>query len=164
MTEKRVDINTLSPEALSQHRQQVKDDLEFMNESSVSLRKAVALFEQARIGAEKISECRDGQNTLVPITNSVGLKFYSKRFACFQLFMKGEIVNPGKLIVDIGTGYYVEMSGKRAVDFYKRKVEFVRGQLNTLRTVIEEKNQTYAILTEVLQRKIQALSATPPQS
>jgi len=121
-----------------------------MNESSVSLRKAVALFEQARIGAEKISECRDGQNTLVPITNS--------------LFMKGEIVNPGKLIVDIGTGYYVEMSGKRAVDFYKRKVEFVRGQLNTLRTVIEEKNQTYAILTEVLQRKIQALSATPPQS
>jgi prefoldin alpha subunit len=76
--------------------------------------------------------------------------------------MRGEIVQPQRLVVDIGTGYYVDMSAKRAVDFYKRKVDFVRGQLVALRQVIDEKSETVAFLTEALQKKIQSLTA--PQS
>jgi len=64
--------------------------------------------------------------------------------------------------VDIGTGYYVEMSSKRAVDFYKRKTDFVRNQLVTLRQVIDEKQHTLDVITDALQKKIQAYAATQP--
>jgi hypothetical protein len=53
-------------------RQNVLGELEYVRESAEALRKAMALFEQARAAAEKISECSVGQQSLVPITNSVG--------------------------------------------------------------------------------------------
>ena len=81
--------------------------------------------------------------------------------------MKGQLVSPNKLIVDIGTGYYVEMSSTRAVDFYRRKSEFVRNQLTVVREHIDEKSAVLQVLTETLQKKIAALSASqqqpPPQ-
>lgn len=55
------------------------------------------------------------------------------------------------------------MNAQRAVDFYKRKVEFVREQLIAVRQVIDEKTETVAVLTEALQKKIQQLAAVPPQ-
>ena len=68
---KRLDVNTMSPEALNQARQSVSAELEFMSGSSNSLRKALALFEQARVAAEKLGECKSGQRSLVPLTSSV---------------------------------------------------------------------------------------------
>ena len=78
--------------------------------------------------------------------------------------MKGEVVEPNKLIVDIGTGYYVEMAATRAIDFYKRKAEFVRGQLAVVREHLDEKSATLQVLTEALQKKIASISAQQPQS
>lgn len=46
--------------------------------------------------------------------------------------MGGEIVEPQKVYVDIGTGYYVLMSTARAADYYKRKIEFIEGQLTQI--------------------------------
>ncbi|KAI6213874.1 Prefoldin, alpha subunit [Aphelenchoides besseyi] len=145
----RVDINMLSPDELSRARQTISAELEFMHESCGSLKKAITLFEQARAAAEKMATCKIGQTSLVPLTTT--------------LYMKGEVMEPSKTIVDIGTGYYVEMSSDRAVDFYKRKTTFVRGQLTTLNKVIEEKSATLQLLTEVLQKKIQAITAANPQ-
>ncbi|KAI6200157.1 hypothetical protein M3Y96_00703200 [Aphelenchoides besseyi] len=145
----RVDINMLSPDELSRARQTISAELEFMHESCGSLKKAITLFEQARAAADRMSTCRVGQETLVPLTTT--------------LYMKGEVMEPKKTIVDIGTGYYVEMSTDRAIDFYKRKTTFVRGQLITLNKVIEEKSATLQLLTEVLQKKIQAITAANPQ-
>ncbi|KAI6177766.1 hypothetical protein M3Y97_00943600 [Aphelenchoides bicaudatus] len=114
----RLNINSLSPEALSQARQTVSAEIEYMSGSETALRKAMGCFEAARIAAEKMAECKEGQQTLIPITSS--------------LYMSGEIIEPQKLVVDIGTGYYVEMSAQRAVDFYKRKVDFVRGPVECI--------------------------------
>lgn len=41
------------------------------SESAAALRKAMGCFESARIAAEKMAECEEGQQTLIPITNSV---------------------------------------------------------------------------------------------
>jgi prefoldin subunit 5 len=68
----RININTMSPEALSQLRHSVSAEVEYMSESANALRKAMSLFEQARVAAEKMSECKEGQESLIPITNSVG--------------------------------------------------------------------------------------------
>lgn len=48
------------------------------------------------------------------------------------MFMKGEIVEPKKFYVDIGTGYYVVMNEKRALDFYTRKIAFVKDKIEYL--------------------------------
>ncbi|CAI2171575.1 2850_t:CDS:2 [Funneliformis geosporum] len=51
----------------------------------------------------------------------------------------GELVDTDKVIVDIGTGYYIEKNLNEAVNFYTEKVEFVKKNSESLQQTITSK-------------------------
>ncbi|CAG8738297.1 39613_t:CDS:2, partial [Gigaspora margarita] len=51
----------------------------------------------------------------------------------------GELLETDKVIVDVGTGYYVEKTSDDAVKFYSDKVEFVKKNLDKLQETINTK-------------------------
>ena len=59
----------------------------------------------------RMSPEADGKNILVPLTGS--------------MYVPGVLVEPEKVIVDVGTGYYVEKDIAGAKDYFQRKVRIV---------------------------------------
>lgn len=51
----------------------------------------------------------------------------------------GKLSNPGKVVVDIGTGYYVEKDSKAAQDYFNRKVKFVTENMERVQAIGNEK-------------------------
>ncbi|WFD29434.1 peptidylprolyl isomerase [Malassezia sp. CBS 17886] len=65
-----------------------------------------------------------------------------------SLYVPGHLSDPEHVLVDIGTGYYVE---KR---LYRDKVAFVAGNMEQLQDTIHKKQDNLRVLSEVLQVRI----------
>ncbi|GIX65845.1 prefoldin subunit 5 [Babesia caballi] len=82
------------------------------------------------------------------------------------VYVPGEIANPGKVLVAVGTGYFVEMTNDKAREFYDRKIGVVDDQLRKLQSICTSKNrqitQTYSMLDHKLNllRNAQAAAAS----
>ncbi|CAG8442624.1 3352_t:CDS:2 [Funneliformis caledonium] len=66
----------------------------------------------------------------------------------------GELVDTDKVIVDVGTGYYIEKGLDDALKFYAEKVEFVKNNSETLQQTITSKQNNLKMTIEVIQIKI----------
>jgi len=80
--------------------------------------------------------------------------------------MNGSLYVPGKLsdidnvLVDIGTGYFVEKSTTEADEFFSRKIDYLKQQMDKVQPTLQQKFQTKQIVLEVLQSKLMHQSAT----
>lgn len=59
------------------------------------------------------------------------------------------------VIVDVGTGYYVEKTTSEASTYYKAKISFLQTKLNDLQEVIQRKQENMNVITSVMQQKLQ---------
>lgn len=90
-----VDLSTLSVQNLSAVKQQLDDELEHLTNSFAKLRSAQAKFRECIKSIEKgVSDGVQGKEILVPLTSS--------------LYVPGELASSDKVIVDVGTGYFIE--------------------------------------------------------
>ncbi|CAG8433223.1 535_t:CDS:2 [Ambispora gerdemannii] len=64
-----------------------------------------------------------------------------------------------KVIVDVGTGYYVEKSTDDAIKFFTDKVEYVKKNLESLQQTITTKQNNLRATLDVMQMKISLGSA-----
>ncbi|MFH4979371.1 hypothetical protein AB6A40_006080 [Gnathostoma spinigerum] len=71
------------------------------------------------------------------------------------MYITAKTVDPSRVMVEIGTGYYVEMDLARAKDFFKRKQEYLRKQMDTIDNITTEKRKARAAVVDSLQKKIQ---------
>ncbi|KAF7507146.1 hypothetical protein GJ744_010959 [Endocarpon pusillum] len=78
-----------------------------------------------------------------------------------SLYVPGKLADRQKVIVDIGTGFYVEKTTKDAIKFYNGKVEDLGKNLAELEKVIGGKSDNVRIVEDVLRQKVmQGESAT----
>ncbi|XJO74300.1 hypothetical protein BDV3_005140 [Batrachochytrium dendrobatidis] len=70
------------------------------------------------------------------------------------LYVPGQLADIKTVIVDVGTGYMIEKSVTDATDFYKRKVEYLKLNLEKLQeTVVQRQNQRSSVV-EMIQMKL----------
>lgn len=77
--------------------------------------------------------------------------------------MPGRIKDVDNVIIDIGTGYYVEKDRESAKDYFKRKVDFVGEQIEKIEILGYEKSQIRDAIYEVITLKVQQLKTQLPQ-
>ena len=82
-----------------------------------------------------------GKDVLIPLTSS--------------LYVGGTLGNPDNVMVDIGTGYYVEKTAEGGRDYCKRKVMILTKALEDLAEIIKAKRQQVQQCQRVLQMKMQ---------
>ena len=63
-----------------------------------------------------------------------------------SLYVPGQLASTETVLVDIGTGFYVEKTPPSAQDFYKRKVEELGKNLG--------RQQNLGVVEDVLRRKV----------
>jgi prefoldin alpha subunit len=75
-----------------------------------------------------------GTEILVPLTQS--------------LYVPGQLADTNTVIVDVGTGFYVEKSTTEAIKFYNGKVDDLNKNLGDLEKVVQGKNENLRIVEE----------------
>uniref|UniRef100_A0A914GWZ8 Exosome complex component RRP45 n=1 Tax=Globodera rostochiensis TaxID=31243 RepID=A0A914GWZ8_GLORO len=135
-----IDINSLSIEELSALQQQFDAELVFFNDSLNELRSVAGKFGRCRATLDSINSDEKDKPALVPLSESV--------------YVRAKMSDPDKYLVEIGTGYFVEMERKRAAEYFKRKYAFLESQVETItRKVIPEKQQARQTIAAALQKK-----------
>jgi prefoldin alpha subunit len=65
-----------------------------------------------------------------------------------SLYVPGQLADTGSVIVDVGTGFYVEKSTADAIKFYNGKVDDLSKNLGDLEKVVQGKNENLRIVEE----------------
>lgn len=92
----------------------------------------------------------EGKPILVPLTTS--------------LYVPGTLADPENVIVDVGTGFYVEKSTKDATKFYEAKVEELGASLKDLEAIVQGKSNNLRVVEDVLRQKVLSASSAASAS
>jgi prefoldin alpha subunit len=78
---------------------------------------------------------------LVPLTGS--------------MYVPGTLTDPQRVIVDVGTGYFVEKNVSEAKEYFNRKVKFVTEQMEKVQVLGNDKSRVREAILEVMEAKVQ---------
>lgn len=135
-----IDLSSLNIPQLSSLKQQLDQELNLFQESLASLKVAQSKFQNSGETLEKINTEIEGDSILVPLTGS--------------MYVPGKLYDTDKLIIDIGTRYYVEKDNKAAKDYFQRKVKFVTEQMEKIQYLGLEKSKIRDTIVELLELKL----------
>ncbi|EKV17599.1 hypothetical protein PDIP_31140 [Penicillium digitatum Pd1] len=146
-----VNLASLSIPQLRALQTRLTSELEHLTTSHTKLRAAQAKFRDCVrsindgvTGNEKKGTAgRD--EILVPLTSS--------------LYVKGRLTDREKVLVDVGTGFYVEKTASKAVAFYEDKVKGLEANLQELEKIVQAKSSQLRIVEETLRQKMLAEGA-----
>uniref|UniRef100_A0A914VNG1 Prefoldin subunit 5 n=1 Tax=Plectus sambesii TaxID=2011161 RepID=A0A914VNG1_9BILA len=137
-----IPIDQLGMDQLSGLQQQIDKELTFFSESLGELKDVQAKFIDSGEAIALLEPTKSDQEALVPLSES--------------MYVRGTLSRPDKVLVDIGTGYYAEMSHDKAKDYFKRKQDYLGKQIETIQNILLEKQRTRQVIVETLQAKVQA--------
>ncbi|CBX92582.1 hypothetical protein IAQ61_006029 [Plenodomus lingam] len=136
-----IEITSLPLPQLRDLKSQLDAELTHLSNSFTSLRTAQSKFRDC------LSSLANGINTnaaakplLVPLTSS--------------LYVPGQLTDAEHVLVDVGTGFFVEKDVKGAEAFYERKVKDLGESLRDLEGVIQGKAQNVRVVEEVMRVKV----------
>ncbi|XBW37953.1 hypothetical protein QEN19_003538 [Hanseniaspora menglaensis] len=154
MSSNKLNLSQLPVEQVANFKKQLQEETERL---SVSMETLLALIEKFNNCIESIKEVTSSvlledseTEMLIPVTNSLyitGKKNTLKK-------------NKDKFIVDIGTGYFIEKTGKEAIDYYERKINNLKLNYTKINDIIKERTNTIKVLDEDLAKKL----GTQPQA
>merc|ERR1712156_678656 len=98
--------------------------------------------------SRRSSEDKD-KEILVPLTGS--------------MYVPGKLSDPEKVIVDVGTGYYIEKDTDSAKEYFTKKVKYVTEQMEKVQAIGNEKNKIREAVMDVMEAKLQAQFAQQQQ-
>ncbi|KAF9869420.1 byr1-binding protein bob1 [Colletotrichum karsti] len=136
-----INLETLDVQQLSQVKKQLEEELEHLTSSFAQLHSAQAKFRECLRCVKARPGSDEGEKSvLVPLTNS--------------LYVRGELSDPKHVIVDVGTGFYVEKDADSAERFYDAKVQQLQNNIQDLETIVQRKTSNVRSVEDVLRQKV----------
>ncbi|GMF27499.1 unnamed protein product [Phytophthora fragariaefolia] len=142
-----VNLVDLSLEQLNALKGQLEKELQQLTASFGGLREAQARFSESKEALKALAAADLSKEVLVPLTAS--------------MFVPGRLASKDEVLVDVGTGYFVEQSAGKAEQFMDRKVEFLQSNTEQLKTVIEGKRNMLEAVLMIMQQKMQEAQQAP---
>ncbi|PTU22568.1 hypothetical protein P175DRAFT_0491023 [Aspergillus ochraceoroseus IBT 24754] len=151
-----VNINSLSVPQLRALQTRLSSELEHLTSSHAKLRAAQSRFRdcvrsinEGVVGSEKKGTAGK-EDILVPLTSS--------------LYVRGKLADRETVLVDVGTGYFVEKTTAKAIEFYEEKVKELEANLTDLEKLVQTKSSQQRLFEDALRQKLMsegAASSTP---
>uniref|UniRef100_A0A1B6MUM5 Prefoldin subunit 5 n=1 Tax=Graphocephala atropunctata TaxID=36148 RepID=A0A1B6MUM5_9HEMI len=144
-----VDLSKLNIQQLVQVKMQVDQELNLLQDSMHSLKVAVNRFLDAKESLEKMTPECTGRGIMVPLTSSV--------------YISGRIADASKVLLDIGTGFFIQRDLEGARDYFQRKVAFVKDQTEKIQAIGLEKSKIREVLVDVIETKLSQTASVSPK-
>ena len=94
----------------------------------------------SKLALASLQQAAEGTRMLVPITSS--------------LYVPGETTQLSNVLIDVGTGYYIEKSVDEAQAFLGRKMALIESQAQNVQSAAQFKQQNLQGTVDVMNRKI----------
>ncbi|XP_067928322.1 prefoldin subunit 5-like [Watersipora subatra] len=137
-----VDLSQLPIQQLNQLTQTLEKEVEYLQKSMQQMKDIQSRFLSSRNTLTSVNSENAGKEIMVPLTSS--------------LYAAGTLAGDNKVLIDIGTGYYVEKTINEASLYFKRKMDFITKQIELVQPQLQEKYNMKQAAMEVLQMKVQA--------
>jgi len=134
-----IDIRTAPVEQLSVLQEQLRHDLNMCSDSLRQLQGAVGKYHSSGMACDALNEEEVGKPMLVPVTES--------------LYVPGKVGATDKVLVDIGTGYFVEKTPKGAEEYCKKKVQELQVNMEKILGVVQQKRKQLVMVSEQLSKR-----------
>ncbi|DBA01867.1 TPA: hypothetical protein N0F65_006015 [Lagenidium giganteum] len=137
---KELNLMDLPIEQLNGLKSQLESELKQLTASFGGLREAQSRFIESKEALNNLSDNNKDKEILVPLTSS--------------MFVPGTLTNVQEVLVDVGTGYFVEHNVDNAKAFMDRKIEFLKTNTESLQTVLSSKRNMLEGVITVMQHKL----------
>ncbi|XP_030054030.1 prefoldin subunit 5 [Microcaecilia unicolor] len=141
-----VNISELSLQQLEILKNQLDQEVEFLSSSVAQLKLVQTKYVEAKDCLNVLNTANEGKELLVPLTSS--------------MYVPGKLNDVEHVLIDVGTGYYVEKTASDARDFFKRKIDFLTKQIEKIQPALQEKHAMKQAVMETMSLKIQQLTAS----
>ncbi|KAE9399463.1 Prefoldin alpha subunit [Gymnopus androsaceus JB14] len=128
-----ISLSDLDLTQLGEIKKQFEEELNHLTNSFAQLKQAQAKFKACIENVAELKPENQGKTILVPLTNS---------------FVQ-------HVLVDVGTGYFIQKTRPQATKHYQAKVDFIRTNLETLEDTIQKKRDNMSAVVNVIQAKLQ---------
>ena len=142
-----INIDTMSLDQLNAVKQQQESRLEQLIAQYHQLRAVSARLTTARTSLNEIpvSGNADGREIMIPLTES--------------LYAPGKIVDPNKVLVELGAGFFVEKSAKDAVKVWERKGKVIDANSENVMAAAEASSRNAQAVQQAMQGKMMEIQA-----
>jgi len=131
----------LSMAQVEQVRSQLQSDIEMLQSSIQRLQYAQEGFGESMLAVSRLPAKTEDNSLLVPLSSS--------------MYVPGRLTDPDHILVDIGTGFFVEMRPKKAQDYFKRKHDYIQVEIDKLQKVLYDKLLTRQQINGIIQMSLQ---------
>lgn len=145
-----VNLAELSLPQLEGLKTQFDQEVEFLTSSIGQLKVVQTKFVEAKDSLNVLDKKNEGKELLIPLTSS--------------MYVPGTLNDVEHVLVDVGTGYYVEMEVGDSKAFFKRKIDFLTKQIEKIQPALQEKHGMKQAVVEVMNIKIQQLQQSQKAS
>lgn len=132
-------MGSLSPQQLEKLQTDLQREVELISVRLVQLSNAVQRLTASRENAARLSRMEEGNELMVPITSSI--------------YVPGKLKDTSKVLIDIGTGFFVEKSPMAAEMHFARRAGLLKEEQDKSTQVHTQKRQQLEAVNAVLQRK-----------
>lgn len=148
--EGQVSLGSLSIEQLSKLETGISNEVEIMTNQLAVLTDGVQRLQASKEGSDAVGEMTSGVELMVPLTGSI--------------YVPGTIKDTSSVLVDVGTGFYVEKKPAEAADYFARRAAVLKTQGENIANVVGGKRQHLEAVSGVLSRKKAQAQAQQQQS
>eukprot|EP00928_Gymnodinium_smaydae_P070039 TRINITY_DN53981_c0_g1_i1.p2 TRINITY_DN53981_c0_g1~~TRINITY_DN53981_c0_g1_i1.p2 ORF type:complete len:162 (-),score=66.37 TRINITY_DN53981_c0_g1_i1:157-642(-) len=135
-----VPLQNASLQQLNMVKQQLEKEIGGLGRNMEALREAEVRFQASTDCLGYLNPDNNGKSMMVPLTSS--------------LYVDGKMSNTSTVVVDVGTGYFIEMSVARAKDFCGRRSKMLADNCAKVEKVLKEKRKNLETVTMIMQQKL----------
>lgn len=137
-----IQLSSLPPAKLFQLRDQTQEE---MNELSIRIQQLNVVlnrFNGSKEALEQFKPENKDATILAPISQSI--------------YVDATICDVEKVLVDIGTGYHVEMRIEKAKAHFDNKIEMIKKSIEKISKSLNDKNKIFDAINSILMEHIKA--------
>lgn len=125
---------------LQQHKQMLEQELSYLTDTVAKLKAAQQAYDMSSGVLGQIDPGKSNSEVLIPLTNSV--------------FVRGNLGDCEKVMVNIGTGYFVERPIAGAKGHCDERSKVLTGNVGQFAKILAEKRQNLEMCMVILQQKL----------
>ncbi|KAK3153982.1 hypothetical protein QOZ80_2BG0184190 [Eleusine coracana subsp. coracana] len=143
----RIELDKLSVEQLKGLKEQTDLEVNLLQDSLTKIRTASSRLENASAALQDLSLRPQGKQILVPLTAS--------------LYVPGSLDDAEKVLVDVGTGYFIEKTMAQGKEYCERKINLLKSNFDELLEVYTKKKTIADQMGTILEAKLRQASPGP---
>jgi len=140
MSDEKINLMALSLEQLNSLKQSIEEEMQGLQGALQQLQVSRNKLTTSKASLERLHSTEEGTPMLVPMTSS--------------LYVPGETTTLETVLVDVGTGYFIEKSVDEARAFLDRKMVLIESQAQNVQSAAQYKRNNLQQTVEVMNRKV----------